>query len=150
MIQFLVEQQIERPREEVFRRLADIDAYSDWLPNSVIFRGGELERGSEVRLGTRYQEKTPIGTFWGEIVEYQPPAVIAFRTPMTLMGRGPVFESRPKYVLESTHAGTIVHHYAEGEFFGGWQMFEFAGRRLAHYERNRTVDALAGSFEATG
>lgn len=131
----------------MFERLADIDGYGAWLPDSVIFRGGELsDPDSDIRVGTSYLEKTTLGTFLGEVTAYEPPATIAFLTPMKLVGSR-VFESRPRYELEETEQGTLVHHFAEGEFFGGWQIFEFAARRLAMHERTRTVDALAESFK---
>lgn len=147
MINFQVRRIIERPRTEVFARLANIGAYDSWLPRSIIFRGGSLRTpGSVPAEHTVYAERTPIGTFSGEIVEFEPPEKIAFVTPMILMGRR-VFESRPRYVLEATDSATIVHHFAEGEFFGPGRMFEPAGQRLARYERTRVMDELVASFE---
>lgn len=150
MITFRVERTIARPRAEVFARLADVDAYRSWLPTSVIFRGGAFTApGTNPRRNVAYVEKTPLGSFPGRIVAYEPPAMIALQTPMILMGRC-VFESRPRYVLDEADGATVVHHFAEGEFYGPWRVFEPGGRRLARYERTRIMDALTRSFAAGG
>jgi uncharacterized protein YndB with AHSA1/START domain len=149
MIRFQIDRTIPRPRQEVFDRLAEIGAYGAWLPPSVIFRGARFRTpGSVPDVDVAYAEHTPLGTFAGRIVEFDPPRAIAFATPMVLLGRR-VFESRPRYVLEHTGAATVVHHFAEGEFLGSWRVFEPAGRRLARYERTRVMDALVRSFTVT-
>jgi uncharacterized protein YndB with AHSA1/START domain len=147
MIRFQVDRTIARPRAEVFERLADVGAYSSWLPRSIIFRGGWFATpDSNPGSGVAYDEKTPLGTFSGRIVEFEPPEIVTFVTPMILMGRR-VFESRPRYVLRETDRATVVHHFAEGEFYGPWRLLEPAGLRLARYERTRIMDELAKSFQ---
>lgn len=147
MIRFQIDRTIARPRAEVFERLADIGAYGGWLPRSIIFRGARLTTPESVPgHDVAYHETTPIGTFSGRIVEFEPPETIAFVTPMILMGRC-VFESRPRYVLEEAGDATVVHHVAEGQFHGPWRLLEPAGRRLARYERTRVMDELVKSFQ---
>ena len=118
MITFQVDRTIARPRAEVFERLADVGAYGSWLPRSILFRGGWFATpDSNPGSGVAYDEKTPLGTFSGKIVEFEPPETIAFVTPMILMGRR-VFESRPRYVLCETDHATVVHHFAEASSTG--------------------------------
>ena len=149
MIRFEITRLIERPREEVFARLANIDGYNEWLSHSRIFRGTTVRAGANpIGPGTRFEDQTPVGVFEGEILEYVPPQRIAFRQILSWMG-GPVFESRPAYLLGSSHAGTDVLHVAEGEVFGAYRLIEPYVRQLAVEERTRTLDALEQSFQVS-
>ena len=85
MITFQVARTIARPRAEVFERLAAVGAYGSWLPRSIIFRGGWFATpDSNPGNGVAYDEKTPLGTFSGRIVEFEPPA----REPPTIRSAG--------------------------------------------------------------
>lgn len=147
MIRLEFERTIDRSIDEVFARLADIDSYEDWLPHSLIFRGGRLvESDQEVTTGTRFVDETPLGQFFGEVTEFEPPTHIAFEQNL---GRNDelVFSSRPAYVLESTEHGTKVSHYAEGELFGPMRLAEPIVWMLARNERKRTLETLKRSLE---
>ena len=72
LIELEVERDIAGPVDDVFARLADIDHYRDWLPKSLIFKGGGLVVPDEdVGLGTEFVDVTPMGRLrgrWSQLV----------------------------------------------------------------------------------
>ena len=147
MIQLEFETTIQRPIEEVFARLVDIDSYEDWLPHSLIFRGGGLKQPEEeVTEGTEFVDVTPIGKFHGRVTEFEPPTRVAFEQNLSRRGDR-VFSSRPSYVLQQTDDGTLVTHHAQGELYGPLSFTEPVVRMLASHERQRTFDQLKRSLE---
>ena len=146
MIQLEFERTIERPIEEVFARLVDIDAYEEWLPPSYIFKGGGVVKpDQEIGLGTRFTDETPMGTFHGEVTEFEPPRRVAFEQNL---GRNDelVFSSRPAYTLADGPYGTRVKHEAEGQLFGYFRLAEPIVWVMARNERRRIMDHLKRSF----
>lgn len=148
MFQLRFERHIEQPVEAVFTRLVDIDGYRDWLPRSLIFKGGGLnDPDREIEVGTRFVDRTPFGRFHGEVTELDPPRRVAFEQSLRQFGR-PVFVSKPSYTLEPTDNGTRVIHDAVGETYGPTRLLEPLVRVLASRERRRTIDELRESFES--
>lgn len=149
MIELEVERDIAKPVDDVFARLADIDHYRDWLPKSLIFKGGGLVVPDEdVGLGTEFVDVTPIGRLQGSVTSFEPPTGIAFQQTLRRLGKA-LFISRPAYQLTSTDDGTHLRHRGEAEVFGPLTFTEPVVRRLAVQERTRVVDALQRSFEST-
>jgi len=147
MFQLRFERHIERPIEDVFARLIDIDGYEDWLPQSLIFKGGGLKAPDrEIEVGTRFIDRTPFGRFHGEVTELDPPRRVAFKQSVRMFG-SLAFISKPSYTLESTDNGTRVIHDAVGETHGPTRFFEPLVRVLASRERRRTIDQLKRSLE---
>jgi hypothetical protein len=87
-----------------------------------------------------------MGTFRGEITNYQPPFQIGFRETLQLFGSD-VMEARPEYRLEADGHRTVVHHIAEGELFGFMRLMRPVAALLAKSERARTVKSLRRSLE---
>ena len=108
---------IDRPIGDVFARLADLDGYGTWMHRTGLFR--RCGQTSDGRLGqkTAYFDASRMGTFRGEVTDYQPPSRIAFRETLRWFGSD-LMEARPEYFLEADRDRTIVHHVAEGELFG--------------------------------
>ncbi len=147
MLRVEIRRLIERPIEDVFERLVDIDRYPDWMPAGGMFRSCTKDSEGPVGEGTRYTDHTVLGAVPGEIVEFEPPHRVVFRYDARLFGV-PVMRGWPGYTLE--HAGegrTRLIHVAEARLVGPFNAFRPLIQRVAEGERGRTVDALERSFE---
>jgi uncharacterized protein YndB with AHSA1/START domain len=137
---------IDRPISEVFARLADLDGYRTWMRHTGLFRRSGRTSDGPVGLGTAYFDATRMGTFRGEVTDYEPPTRIGFRETLHWFGSD-LMEARPGYVLEADRDRTVVHHVAEGELFGLMRLMKPVAAMLARSERARTVEALRRSLE---
>jgi len=70
---------IDRPIGDVFALLADLDGYTTWMRRTGLFRRAGQTSDEPLRLGTTYFDATRMGTFHGEVTDYEPPARIGFR-----------------------------------------------------------------------
>src|SRR5215469_6773881 len=138
---------IDRPIGDVFRRLADLDGYRRWMRRTGLFRRSGQTSEGPLDVGTAYFDATRMGTFKGEVTDYEPPGRIGFRETLRLFGSD-VMEARPDYVLEADRDRTIVHHVAEGELFGPMRLMKPVAALLAKSERARTVRSLKRSLES--
>src|SRR6266571_5133614 len=138
---------IARPIDDVFGRLADVNDYGIWMRRTGLFRrSGQTSNGALV-LGTAYFDATRMGTFHGEVTDYEPSARIGFRETLRWFGSD-LMEARPNYILEADRDKTIVHHVAEGELFGVMRLMKPVAALLARGERARTVESLRRSLES--
>jgi uncharacterized protein YndB with AHSA1/START domain len=138
---------IDRPIDDVFARLADVDGYRAWMHRAGLFRrSGQISNGP-VGSGTAYFDATRMGTFRGQITDYQFPSRIAFRETLRLFGSD-LMEARPKYALKADGDRTVVYHVAEGELFGVMRLMKPVAALLARSERSRTVRSLKHSLES--
>ena len=138
---------IDRPISDVFARLADLDGYRTWMRRTGLFRRSGQTSDGPVGQGTAYFDATRMGTFRGEVTEYQPPARIGFRETLRWFGSD-LMEARPEYTLEADQDKTIVHHLAEGELFGMMRWMKPVAALVARSERARTVESLKRSLES--
>src|SRR4051795_11739534 len=138
---------IDRPIGDVFARLADLDAYRTWMRRTGLFRRSGQTSDGPVDRGTTYFDATRMGTFRGEVSDYEPPARIGFRETLHCFGSD-LMEARPRYVLEADGDKTIVHHVAEGDLFGVMRLMKPVAALLARSERARTVESLRRSLES--
>ena len=138
---------IDRPISDVFARLADLDGYRTWMRRTGLFRRSGQTSGGPIGLGTAYFDATRMGTFRGEVTNYEPPARIGFRETLRWFGSD-LMEARPEYILEADQDKTIVHHIAEGELFGMMRLMKPVAALLARSERARTVESLKRSLES--
>lgn len=148
MIRVDIQETIHQPMEEVFARLVDIDGYSEWRAGGGgIFRTCSQDSPGAVGEGTRYTDRTWLGTVRGEVVEFDRPHRVVFHYTFRLLGI-PTIEGWPGYTLESDGAGaTRLHHHAEARAYGPVRLLEPVIQRIADRERGATVRALKGSFE---
>ena len=142
---------IDSPIGDVFGRLADLDGYKTWMRRTGLFRrSGQTSQGPLGR-GTAYFDATRMGTFHGEVTDYEPSARIGFRETLRWFGSD-LMEARPNYILEADREAdrdkTIVHHVAEGELFGVMRLMKPVAALLARSERARTVKSLRRSLES--
>jgi len=138
---------IDRPISEVFGRLADVNDYRTWMRRTGVFRRSGQTSDGPLGLGTAYFDATRMGTFRGEVTDYDPPGRIGFRETLRWFGSD-LMEARPNYTLEADHDRTIVHHVAEGELFGAMRLMKPIAALLAKSERARTVKSLRRSLES--
>jgi uncharacterized protein YndB with AHSA1/START domain len=138
---------IDRPISDVFARLADLDGYRTWMRRTGLFRRSGQTAAGPLGLGTAYFDATWMGTFGGEVTDYEPPARIGFRENLRWFGSD-LLEARPEYILEADRDKTIVHHVAEGELFGMMRLMKPVAALLARSERARTVESLRRSLES--
>lgn len=138
---------VDRPIGDVFARLADLDGYRTWMHRTGLFRrAGQISDGAP-GPGTGYFDATRMGTFRGQITDFQSPSRIGFRETLRLFGAD-LMEARPRYVLEADRDRTVVHHTAEGELFGLMRLMKPIAALLARSERTRTLKSLRRSLES--
>src|SRR5206468_11069199 len=125
---------IDRPISDVFARLADLDDYRTWMHRTGLFRRSGQTPDGPLGLRTAYFDATRMGTFRGEVTDYEPPARIGFRETLRWFGSD-LMVARPEYLLEAGQDGTIVHHVAEGELFGLMRLMKPVAALLARSER---------------
>jgi uncharacterized protein YndB with AHSA1/START domain len=138
---------IDRPIEDVFARLADLDGYRTWMHRTGLFRRSGQTSDGPRGPGTAYFDATRMGTFGGQITDYQQPSRIGFRETLRWFGSD-LMEARPEYLLEADRDMTIVHHIAEGELFGLMRLMKPIAALLARSERTRTIKSLRRSLES--
>jgi len=138
---------IDRPISDVFERLADVDGYRTWMRRTGLFRRSERTSDGPLGLGTPYFDATRMGTFRGEVTDYQPPSRLGFRETLRWFGSD-LMQARPEYVLEADRNKTILHHVAEGELFGMMRLMKPIAARMAKGERSRTLESLRRSLES--
>ena len=138
---------INRPIGDVFARLADLDDYGTWMRRTGLFRRSGQTSDGPLGLGTAYIDATRMGTFRGQITDYQPPSRIAFGETLRWFGFE-LMEARPEYFLEADRDRTIVYHVAEGDLFGWMRLMKPVAALLARSERTRTLKSLRRSLES--
>lgn len=138
---------LHRPVEVVFERLADLRAYDSWMHRTGLFRRCRVTSGDgPVGQGTQYDDATRMGTFRGEVTEFEPPYRLSFKETLHMFG-SPAMQARVEYVLEGSGDGTVVHHTATGELFGAMRLMKPMAALMAKSERTRTLRSVASSLE---
>ena len=138
---------IDRSIGDVFARLADLASYRTWMHRTGLFRRCGQTSDGPLGEGTAYFDASRMGTFRGEVTDFQPPSRIAFRETLRWFGSD-LMEARPEYFLEADQERTIVHHVAEGELFGLMRLMKPVAALLARSERARTLESLRRSLES--
>ena len=147
IVRFESEMVIRRPVSEVFERLADLPGYRRWMHRTGLFRRCGLTSEIPIQEGTTYVDSTRMGTFEGEVTEFEPPTRIAFRETLRWFG-SPMTQARPEYVLKGDENATVIHHVAVAELYGWMRFMRPAAAWLANLERTRTLNSLKRSLES--
>src|SRR4051794_25776795 len=98
---------IDRPITDVFARLADLDRYGTSMHRSGLFRRCGQTSDGPLGPGTADFDASRMGTFRGEVTDYEPPSRIEFRETLRWFGSD-LMEARPGYFLEAVEDRTIV------------------------------------------
>jgi uncharacterized protein YndB with AHSA1/START domain len=138
---------IDRSIEDVFARLVDLQGYGTWMHRTGLFRRSGQTSDGPLGKGTQYFDATRMGTFRGEVTDFQPSSRIGFRETLRWFGSD-AMEARPEYILEADERKTIIHHVAEGELFGWMRLMKPMAALMAKSERARTVGSLKRSLES--
>ena len=126
---------------------ANLDGYGTWMHRTGLFRRSGRTSDGPLGPGTAYFDATRMGTYRGEVTDFERPSRIGFRETLRWFG-STVTEARPEYFLEVDQERTIVHHVAEGELFGWMRLMKPAAALLARSERARTLKSLRRSLES--
>jgi uncharacterized protein YndB with AHSA1/START domain len=148
LIRVEIHETVDRPIEEVFEKLIDIDAYPEWMPDSWFYVTSRKDSEGPPRVGTRYTDVTRAGAVRGEIAELDPPRRVVFHYEARMFGRT-MMHGWPGYTLESIDdGGTRLHHVAEGRLQGLFKLLRPVIQWIAAGERRRTVRALKALLES--
>lgn len=150
MIRVDIHETIQRPIDDVFEQLVDIPRYPEWMPGESLLVTCTKDTEGPVGVGTRYTDRTRVGTARGEVSELERPSRVVFHYTFRLWGMT-LMEGWPGYTLERAGEGaTAVHHTGEARLYGPFKLLEPLIRRMADRERRLTVDALKESLESDG
>jgi uncharacterized protein YndB with AHSA1/START domain len=142
-----IDEVIARPIEQVFERATDLSQYADWMPHTGVFRKCSDISEGPVRLGTTYLDQGRMGSFRGEISEFERPSRVVYKETLRWFGT-PVVVGRIEYEFSPDPRGTAVHHVAESELHGIFRLMRPMVAVIGRGERQRTVTALKRSLES--
>lgn len=142
-----IDEVIARPIEQVFEQATDLTQYADWMPHTGVFRNCSHVSEGPVRLGTTYIDQGRMGSFRGEIREFERPSRVVYEETLRWFGR-PVVVVRIEYKFSPDPRGTAVHHVAESELHGVFRLMRPMVAVIGRRERRRTVMALKRSLES--
>jgi uncharacterized protein YndB with AHSA1/START domain len=132
----------------VFERLADLPAYESWMHRTGLFRRSGLKSGNgPIGKGSTYFDATRMGTFQGEVTEFERPSRLGFRETLTMFG-SPAMQASAEYFLDGDDEQTTVHQVATGELFGWMRLMKPAAALMANYERSRVMRSLRRSLDS--
>jgi uncharacterized protein YndB with AHSA1/START domain len=137
---------IDRPIDEVFARLSDLGGYGAWMPGTGLFGRCSQTSDGPVGKGTTYVDSPRMGSFPGEVTEFERPSRVAFSETLRVLGRD-MMQVRPGYSLTSNGTRTVVHHVAESELFGVMRIMKPVASWMSKSERNRVLTSLKHSLE---
>ena len=142
-----IDEVIARPIEQVFERATDLSQYADWMPHTGVFRKCSDVSEGPVRLGTTYVDQGRMGSFRGEISEFERPSRVVYKETLRWFGT-PVVVGRIEYEFSPDPRGTAVHHVAESELHGIFRLMRPMVAVIGRGERQRTVTGLKRSLES--
>jgi uncharacterized protein YndB with AHSA1/START domain len=142
-----IDEVIARPIEQVFERATDLSQYADWMPHNGVFRNCSHMSEGPVRLGTTYVDQGRMGSFRGEVSEFERPSRVVYTETLRWFGALAVVV-RIEYAFSPGPGGTAVHHVAESELHGIFRLMRPMVAVIGRGERQRTVTALKRSVES--
>ena len=96
---------IDRSIGDVFARLADLAGYGAWMHRTGLFRRCGQTSDGPLGEGTTYFDASKMGTFRGEVTDFQPPSRIAFREKLRWFGSDLMEASAPQHRLRGARRG---------------------------------------------
>jgi hypothetical protein len=95
--------------EKIFDVITDFGGQDRWLAKSSAFRGTTAISADPVTLGTTYREPGPFGVRNGTVTEFERPAAVTFRQPMTLRLRAGTVDVTLRYTLAPGPGAGVTH-----------------------------------------
>jgi uncharacterized protein YndB with AHSA1/START domain len=96
---------IDRPIGDVFGRLADLDRYKGRMRRTGLFRRSGQTSDGPLGPGTAYFDATRMGTFSGEVTDFEAPGRIGFRIASDWQEVATAIDSRLDGILDAPAAG---------------------------------------------
>jgi hypothetical protein len=103
--------EIAAPPALLFRLLADMPHYGEWLPSSDAFGHTTDVEPYPVRYGSRYRDGKPgvAGKeWWGTVTGFQPPGSLDFRHAISVRQLRATIDAHIHYALEPRDGATQV------------------------------------------
>jgi uncharacterized protein YndB with AHSA1/START domain len=129
-----------------FARATDLDHFEDWMPRNGIFRSCRQTSAGPMAAGTIFTDRGRMGSFDGDVIEFQSPSRVVYRERLRWFGRQ-VMEARISYEFRDAPAGTAIHHVAESELYGIFRLMRPMVKLIGPGERRRTLVGLKRSLE---
>jgi hypothetical protein len=147
MIAVTIDFLVDKPVDEVFRRISDITGYRRWVPGeSKFFIENRITSEGPFGVGTTYVDILKWrGRAIGEVITYTPPSHVAFRQT-TYFGL-PVFRATAEYILKGERNVTEITHRFLATPCGFFKLFEPLLSSIIRSERDRTCRSIKKALE---
>ncbi|KPI40470.1 uncharacterized protein AB675_7813 [Cyphellophora attinorum] len=146
--------------DAVFALIIDLPGYNDWLPTSSAYKGTTEVTDTPIVVGTKYIERSPSGTRYGEVCELDHvQRHVAFKQPMRLIF-GLEIRIRVDMKVSDTTAGAAQGIHLSGVHLSSvvdrtvtldfpWYMFPVAGVISGQFEQEikRTMSEMRKYLE---
>jgi len=148
MIDVTIDFFVDKPLDEVFRRISEIANYRQWVPEeSKFFIENRITSEGPFGAGTTYMDILKWrGKAIGEVVSYTPPSHVAFR--QTTSFGFPVFRATAEYALKGEGNTTEVTHRFQASPCGLFKLLEPLLSIIIRSERERTCMAIKKALDA--
>ena len=147
VIRFTCGFKVQRPIEDVFELISDVENYCRWVPsNSLVFLETVITSAHRRGLGLTYVDKVRGGgKSVGEVVAYDPPD--GFMIRQTTYYGLPLFTADFSYRLRRTGHGTHVTHTTTASALGVFKPVAPILKNFIRRERTMTCEGLVRELE---
>jgi uncharacterized protein YndB with AHSA1/START domain len=133
--------EVNRPVEEVFKLVADIPNYSQWVRQiSPVFIENKVSPPGPVGVGTTFEDKLQFGKTIGEVIEYKPSERLVFQQKG--YWESPIAEMRIEYHFEPLNSSTRLTHKFDVSPVEIFAPMKAVLTELCREERQRTCEAI--------
>jgi uncharacterized protein YndB with AHSA1/START domain len=151
MTELRFEADIHAGAERVFGLLADLRTYDRWLPHSSSFNGTTQISDGPIGAGTTYVEPSALGTRYGKVTLFEPPAQLNFEQPMTMKPSAfGIVDIKQFHTLVPIDGGDSVHYtrVVQIEPHGLTKLILPFAIGMIRAENQRTLNALKAYAES--
>ncbi|MDQ3492236.1 MAG: SRPBCC family protein, partial [Chloroflexota bacterium] len=97
---------IDRPIDDVFARLTNLEGYGAWMPHTGLFGSCRQTSDGPVGKGTTFIDSSRMGRFSGEVTDFERPSRVTFGEAMRVFG-WEAMRARAGYSLRSNGTRTV-------------------------------------------
>jgi len=138
--------EVNRPVEEVFKLVADIPNYSQWVGQiSPVFIENKVSPPGPVGMGTTFEDKLQFGKTIGEVIEYKPSERLVFQ--QKAYWESPIAEMRIEYHFAPLNGSTRLTHKFDVSPVEIFAPMKAVLTEFCREERQRTCEAIKAVFE---